>query len=379
MNASHNQSGRRRIVSPPIQTQNAKTRVFAQRMARLRRHMVHKIGRWLSLRRPAFLATPPHRISPNTVVIVRPNRRLGNSLLLIPLIKAIAQQYPECGIDLILSHRGAADLLQLLPQVNRCWVFDPALRRRPLELIRWLYALRQQKFDVAVDPVENSTTGRLMLMFCQCRQRWGLDGPEQWVPLHQRCAPLSGVKHAGLRPLAVMPQSARVKAALTTMNICFRDVHSPSRLHRAKPRIGLCSVATGDKQYPPEQWMRLLTIVQERIPDAELIEFLPLNRQQGLADNVNACCPGSPREYADAIQDLSVFVVADSGPMHLAAACGIPTVGLFKVTDPEVYAPLNPLSIALCCGPDDPAVIDAIIERIPCRSGSSVELRSGAR
>ena len=44
---------------------------------------------------------------------------------------------------------------------------------------------------------------------------------------------------------------------------------------------------------------------------------------------------------------LDGFVAADSGPMHLAAAAGVPVVGLFKATAPASYAPLGPGCTAL--------------------------------
>ena len=44
-------------------------------------------------------------------------------------------------------------------------------------------------------------------------------------------------------------------------------------------------------------------------------------------------------EAAAALERASLFVGNDSGPMHLAAAAGAPTLGLFGPSRDEVYAP----------------------------------------
>jgi heptosyltransferase I len=47
-------------------------------------------------------------------------------------------------------------------------------------------------------------------------------------------------------------------------------------------------------------------------------------------------------ELAELVRVAGVFVSADTGPMHLAAACGTPCVALFGPKDPAVYRPYGP-------------------------------------
>lgn len=37
-----------------------------------------------------------------------------------------------------------------------------------------------------------------------------------------------------------------------------------------------------------------------------------------------------------------MFIGADTGPAHLAAQLGIPTIALFGPTDPAIWSPLGP-------------------------------------
>ncbi len=55
----------------------------------------------------------------------------------------------------------------------------------------------------------------------------------------------------------------------------------------------------------------------------------------------------STAELAALLSRCSVFVSNDSGPMHLAAALGTPTVGLFGPETPLMYAPLGSRARAL--------------------------------
>jgi ADP-heptose:LPS heptosyltransferase len=49
----------------------------------------------------------------------------------------------------------------------------------------------------------------------------------------------------------------------------------------------------------------------------------------------------SPVDLARALQRAGAFVGNDSGPTHLAAMLGVPTVALFGASDPRVWAPVG--------------------------------------
>ena len=75
------------------------------------------------------------------------------------------------------------------------------------------------------------------------------------------------------------------------------------------------------------------------------------------------------------LANLTLFVSADTGPMHLASAAGVPTVGLFNVTNPASYGPI---------GADDEAIVVTGVEpgevaERALRRLALVLARSGAR
>jgi ADP-heptose:LPS heptosyltransferase len=56
----------------------------------------------------------------------------------------------------------------------------------------------------------------------------------------------------------------------------------------------------------------------------------------------NVICPRSVTELFALMDQAGVFIGNDSGPGHLAAACGVPTFTLFGPQLAEWFAPLHP-------------------------------------
>lgn len=55
-------------------------------------------------------------------------------------------------------------------------------------------------------------------------------------------------------------------------------------------------------------------------------------------------CPPGLLDLAGLLESAVLFIGNDSGPGHLAAALGTPTLSLFGPTDPHIWRPLHPLA-----------------------------------
>jgi heptosyltransferase II len=64
-------------------------------------------------------------------------------------------------------------------------------------------------------------------------------------------------------------------------------------------------------------------------------------------DGVRDLTGNNLRDAIVAFAAVDAAVTNDSGLMHVAAAIGVPTVALFGPTDPQLWAPLNPLAAVI--------------------------------
>jgi heptosyltransferase-1 len=107
----------------------------------------------------------------------------------------------------------------------------------------------------------------------------------------------------------------------------------------------------GAKQWPAERYGE----VAKQLSDdglKVLINFGP--GEEGLASAVERAGDGAAEKFTGTLTQLialtrrvRLFLGGDTGPMHLAAALGVPVVGIFGPTDPARNGPFGTRSIVL--------------------------------
>jgi heptosyltransferase-3 len=84
----------------------------------------------------------------------------------------------------------------------------------------------------------------------------------------------------------------------------------------------------------------------------------------GLLERVGAVVwPSTLLDLMSEVAGGLAFVGNDSGPGHLAAILGVPTLSLFGPTDPARWLPLGPRVEALRADPLDALAVDVVLER----------------
>lgn len=96
------------------------------------------------------------------------------------------------------------------------------------------------------------------------------------------------------------------------------------------------------KDWGEENWAKLLARLATELPGSSVV-FLGAGDERARSEKlgglwkeraVNLCGKVSPRVSAAVLERCRLFIGHDSGPMHLAAAAGIPTLGLFSWFNP---------------------------------------------
>ena len=67
-------------------------------------------------------------------------------------------------------------------------------------------------------------------------------------------------------------------------------------------------------------------------------------------------------EVVACLENSDLFVGNDSGLMHLAAATGTPTIGLFGPTDATIYAPTGRLAAAVVAASMAAITVDQVVD-----------------
>lgn len=303
------------------------------------------------------------RIEPSgirRILVCRLNGRLGNTLLLTPLIKRLHETLPEASIDLALSYPKARELFGHLPGVGRIIEFphkDPgALWRFP----RAVREMRACEYDLAIDPVPESTSGRIALSLCRARYRLGYDTRTQWVRLTHAVQQAEAVLHHGVEPIYLLEQGLSATAPLCEPPALWLPLEPAeadtgrelvrtalSGMAGDREPIGFFANATGAKKLGQAWWIEFWSAFLESEPGVAPVEFLPGPQSARTDTRFPGLHVRSLRELAAAISATRLFIAPDAGPMHLASSTRTPTVALFCASDITRYRPMKPRDLAI--------------------------------
>lgn len=288
------------------------------------------------------------------VLITRPNHRLGNLLLITPLIEDISATFPKAKIDLFVKGDISSCLFEDHPNINRII----KLPRKPFNELKtyletWLL-LRKNSYDLVVNVDRGSSSGSLSTAFA--KSRYKIFGEHlQHIPVLTE-----EQKHIAKNPvyefrkfLAIAGISVSTTIPGLNLKLTETELTAGKKLVEefiSQPKrktICLFTYATGEKCYAKNWWSQFYKILKEHFPDYNFIEVLPIEKISNLSFQIPFFYSRDVRELAAVIANTSIFIGADSGIMHLSSAVGTPTVGLFCITNEEKYCPYGQGSTAI--------------------------------
>ncbi|HEY6451302.1 MAG TPA: glycosyltransferase family 9 protein [Steroidobacteraceae bacterium] len=303
------------------------------------------------------------------IAVLRPNHRLGNLLLLTPLIQELEARFPGAEIEVVGGGLAGPAVFAQFPLVTALHAFPARSYQRPGRVLRLLHALRQPSYDLAIDPMPRSRSGRFLLALVRARTRigfrWGV-GIRDFVLTHA-VDPAGAPAHFAQAPLyllrtALLADAAQAQAAQTSpiRPLALRLTQDERRSGAQRlaaalgrpappvpPCVGIFAHASGDKCFPADWWGQIVASLRRQAPSVPVVEFIPADGRRRLADDLPALQTPDLRLLGAALASTSVLVSGDCGIMHLADAAGARVMGLFKATEPARYAPSGPVSEGL--------------------------------
>lgn len=285
------------------------------------------------------------------ILISRPNHRLGNQLLISPLVKEVHQQFPEAKIDLFLKGNLGKIIFKNYDYVENI-ISLPKKHFKELGryLISW-FKLRRKKYDLVINAEASSSSGRLSTKISRAKHKFF--GYERELCLFD--APcVSHISKYPIYSLRVFLKQSLLNRPLPDLEIKLtsEELKEGKQLLSEyadlnKPTICLYTFATGKKCFDKIWWNNFYKVLKKDYPFHNIIEVLPVENVSSLDFKIPAFYSKSIRELASFISQTSVFITGDCGIMHLAAATNTPTFGLFNVTAKDMYEPYNKACVGI--------------------------------
>ena len=276
---------------------------------------------------------------------------LGDIVLTTPAIRAVREHFPDAYIAMLVGKQ-SADVLRENPHLDEIITFDRFAKDKDTgEMLRTVRVLRERKFTLAIDLQRKFRTALLMYF----------SGAAERIGKGKLCTvrvPEQGNKHATahyfdlLHAAGIPAEDQRLELFLSE----FERSDVAQRFDTAGINDGQLKVGF----FPGAGWK-----LREWMPDrfaaigdrlvrhfnAEVLIFGGPQESELVHTVANLMAARTVpfagdlqvRELAACIEKCDLFLTNDTGPMHIAAAVGTPTVSLFGPGNHIRFQPLGGL------------------------------------
>lgn len=285
---------------------------------------------------------------------------VGDVVHTLPALNALRQQFPNARIGWV-AHPGPATLLEEHPQLDYLFKLPrPRSVREALTSMRELRELlrRAGPWDAAID-FQGLTKSGIVAWLSGAHRRIGFAGPacreinalfttERILP---KQTPVILMNLELLEPLGCQPREARaILIAHKADELVIDQWAKDSGIEGKKFFLLDAFAGWPTKRWPLERWVTVAGAIHERYGLETLVFFGPGEQSEAEhlkqmleAERVPArLAPDTTlRQYVALLRrHVALFGGGDTGPMHMAAALGVPTVALFGSSDSRRNAPV---------------------------------------
>jgi len=280
-------------------------------------------------------------------ILVIKLRAIGDVLLSTAVLRNLRVAFPDASID-FLTEVPSREVLEGNPDVSSLLIFD-GKKQSGAGLI---LDVRRRRYDLVIDLFGNPRSA-LVTLFSGAKYRVGYRfGWRRYcynIVVHPRGGEVHNVEFNldALRSIDVPVHSAEPVFPLSTQSETFaEDYFRKSAL--AGKHVVAFNPGGGwyTKRWRVSQFAQLGERLVKQFNVRVIVIWGPGERDD--AEQViklgnfggEIIPPTSLKQLASILKRCSSIVTNDSGPMHIAAAMGIPVVAIFGPTRPELQGPL---------------------------------------
>lgn len=305
------------------------------------------------------------------ILISRPNSRLGNQILITPLVQEVSETFPACKIDLFVRGGVSEVIFEKYKNVDRIIKLPKKPFKELGKYIKVWLSLRKYRYDIVINVDKISSSGRLSTLISNGKIKFFCDSYNDLKEKYSDYLHIAKFPVYNLRSYLSQLGYAETNKPVPTLNLRLSAAELTKGkevldglVSNTKRTIAIYTFATGTKCYSEEWWMKVYERLRSEFGEKyNILEVLPVENVSQINFDAPSYYSKDLREIAAVIANTAVFLGADSGMMHLASSSQTPVVGLFSVTSVEKYQPYGNNSVALhtkAAGVED--IIHAISE-----------------
>jgi len=286
---------------------------------------------------------------PNKIAILKIGA-IGDVLMSTPFVRSLRNEFSEAQID-YWTGKWSAPIIETNTNLNKVIPFDEKIfyDKKKFALLKLARQIRKEKYDMLLLLDKSWMVGVFGIM-TGIKTRVGFDrAGEGWG--HNIRVPYGLRKHEMAFYLdlakAVGGKDTALKMDLELNEADEKEAHKFMR--EFKVTRGCIGLVPGGAKNPGQnmasrRWPYFTDLskkIEEKIVlfggpgDDEIAQKIIAIRP----DAINACGKLSLRATAALMKFCKLIITNDAGPMHLAGAVGVPTLGIFGPTDPIRKAP----------------------------------------
>jgi heptosyltransferase-2 len=292
-------------------------------------------------------------------ILVVPYMWIGDFVRCHSVVKVLRARWPDRPVDLLTTTL-CKPLCDYLPGVRQGIEWNLPRRRLPLGQYRALAErLKQENYGTALVMLRTWKSA-LAPYLAGIPERTGFVGEMRFGLINDlRFGERALPRMIDVCGALALPKDAKLPGEWPLPEISVPDSEVAGwRARRglasdASPIVALAPGAVGPgKKWPTENYAKLAKALAQEgatiwILGGPLEKELAAQIVRDGGDRVRDLTGNDLRDAIVALKSAHLAVTNDSGLMHISAAIGTPTVGIFGPTDPRLWGPLNPLAAAI--------------------------------
>ncbi len=285
----------------------------------------------------------------NKILCVKP-RGIGDIVLSTIILDDLRKNFPSAEIH-YLTEIFAKDALANNPLVYKVHTME-----KTGFVLKVAARLRNEKYDMIIDLWSNPRSAQITFL-THAKFRVGFSYRGRKYAYNILGTSEKGEHHSAehnlelLKALGIEITSKRIHFYVSEEDNSWAKQFIKTNLPEGKKIVGIIpSGGWASKRCDASKWVEICKAIKQKYDVVFLILWGPGDEndvnfiKNNLGNNAVLIPEVKIGKLSALIKNCNMVIANDSGPMHIAAALGIPTLGIFGPTNPKAHGPYSPNS-----------------------------------